>query len=221
MATIKVVDILGRASVILQDTAATRFTNANLLKFFNDGQREVVLHRPDANVTNATFSCASGSKQTLPAAALRLVDIHRNTGGRVVTQVERVMLDQNLPTWHDAVAGNNGIEHFIYDSTDPKSFYVYPKAVSGTHSLEIVYSSVPSDIAISNFSTDTTLMGLDDVYANCLLDYVLHRAYQIDSEEGNISRAQMHFSAFAQSIGIKTRSDAAASPRPMAGGQAA
>jgi len=217
MATIKVVDILGRASVILQDTAATRFTNANLLKFFNDGQREVVLHRPDANVTSETFACANGSKQTLPTAALRLINIHRNSNGNAVTQVERVMLDENLPTWHEALAGTKGIEHFIYDSTDPKNFYVYPKAVSGTHSLEIVYSSVPSDISISNFSTDTTVMGLDDVYANCLLDYVLYRAYQIDSEEGNLSRAQMHFGAFAQALGIKTRSDAAASPKPRAG----
>ncbi len=217
MATIKVVDILGRASVLLQDTAATRFTNANLLKFFNDGQREVVLHRPDANITNATYACATGSKQTLPSAALRLVNVQRNTSGRSVTQVERVILDENLPNWHEALAGSNGIEHFIYDSADPKTFYVYPKAISGTHSLEIVYSSVPSDISISNFATDTSVIGLDDIYANCLTDYILYRAYQIDSEEGNMARAQMHFQAFATSLGIKTRSDASLAPRPRAG----
>ena len=217
MATIKVVDILGRASVLLQDTAATRFTNANLLKFFNDGQREVVLHRPDANIVHATVALATGSKQTLPLAALRLVNIHSNTSGRAVTQVERVILDENLPNWHEALAGSNGIEHFIYDSADPKTFYVYPKAISGTHSLEIVYSSVPSDISISNFATDTSVIGLDDIYANCLTDYILYRAYQIDSEEGNMARAQMHFQAFATSLGIKTRSDASLAPRPRAG----
>ena len=215
--TIKVVDILSRASVLLQDTAATRFTNANLLKFFNDGQREVVVHRPDALVSNGTLACANGSKQTIPSGGHRLVNVHRNTNGRAVTQVERKMLDENLPTWHDETASNNGIEHFIYDSTDPKNFYVYPKAVSGTHSLEIVYSVIPSDISISNFATDTTIVGIDPGYANCLLDYVLYRAYQIDSDEGNISRAQMHYGAFAQSLGMKTRSDAAASPKVRAG----
>ena len=215
--TIKVVDILGRASVILQDTAATRFTNANLLKFFNDGQREVVLHRPDAHVSNSTHACVNGSKQTIPAGGHRLINVHRNTNGRAITQVERKMLDENLPTWHDSTAGTNGIEHFIYDSTDPKNFYVYPKAVSGTHSIEIVYSVIPSDISISNFATDTTVMGIDTAYANCLLDYVLYRAYQIDSDEGNLARAQMHNGAFAQSLGIKTRSDAAASPKVRAG----
>ena len=58
MATIKVVDVLGRASVLLQDTDQTRFSNANLLKFFNDAQREVALQRPDAFMTNGNFTCS-------------------------------------------------------------------------------------------------------------------------------------------------------------------
>ena len=215
MATIKVVDVLNNAKIILQDSGAVRYANASLLKFFNDGQREVVLHRPDANVAAATFACANGSKQALPAAALRLINVIRNTSGRAVSPVDRSMLDQNLPNWHEKIAGVAGIEHFVYEATDPKNFYVFPKAVNGTHSLEIVYSTIPTDIAISNFSSATTVIGLDDVYANCLTDYVLYRAYQIDSAEGNMSRSGMHFQAFLQSLGVKTKSDAAASPRAL------
>ena len=214
MATIKVVDVIARASIILQDTAATRYANANLLKFFNDGQREVVLHRPDANITTETFACANGSKQELPAAALRLVEVIRNVNGNAVTQVDRAILDRNLPNWHETLAGAKGIEHFVYETVNPKNFYIYPKGISGTHSVEIVYSTTPANIAISNFSTDTTVIGLDDVYGNCLIDYVLYRAYQIDSDEGNLQRSGVHFQAFAQSLGIKTKADAAASPRP-------
>ena len=205
MATIKVVDVLNNAKIILQDSGAVRYANASLLKFFNDGQREVVLHRPDANVAAATFACANGSKQALPAAALRLINVIRNTSGRAVSPVDRSMLDQNLPNWHEKIAGVAGIEHFVYEATDPKNFYVFPKA----------YSTIPTDIAISNFSSATTVIGLDDVYANCLTDYVLYRAYQIDSAEGNMSRSGMHFQAFLQSLGVKTKSDAAASPRAL------
>jgi len=212
MATIKVVDVLARISIVLQDTAATRYTNANLVKFLNDGQREVVLHRPDANVTTETFSCANGSKQALPVAGLRLVDVIRNVNGNAITQVERAILDQNLPNWHETLAGAKGIEHFVYDSGNPKNFYIYPKGISGTHSLEIVYSSIP--LVIPTAYSSATNIALDDVYANCLVDYTLYRAYQIDSAEGNIQRSAMHFQAFSQSLGIKTRSDAASSPRP-------
>lgn len=216
MATVKVVgDVLNRASRLLQDTAKVRYTNEELLLFFNDAQREVVLHRPDANTVNFNFTCSAGSKQTLGTQDLRLVDVVRNVNGRVVTQVDRKLLDDTLPNWHNATATlDKKIEHFIYESGDPKNFYVYPNALN-THQLEIVTSRAPSDITVSNFSTDTQTIGLDDLYANAILDYLLYRAYQKDSEfSGSVNQAQMHFQSFANGLGIKTRSDAATDPRP-------
>jgi hypothetical protein len=215
MATIKVVDVLDRASIILQDSSTNvRYPKEELLKFFNDAQKEVVLHRPDANMVNEDFDCVVGSKQSLPAAGLRLVDVVRNKDGRAITQIDRRVLDQTLPDWHEVVAGTNKIEHFIYDSSAPKIFYVYPKATAD-FDLEIVYSAAPADIAISNFGTDTTVLSVDDVYANAILDYVLYRSYQKDSEyAGNSQRAIMHYQGFTNSLGIKTQADIAVTPAP-------
>jgi len=215
MPTTKVVDIIGRASIILQDTSNVRYPNTELLKFFNDGQREVVLHRPDAKTVNAGFTCVAGSKQSLPSTGLRLVDIVRNVNGRAVTQIDRKILDETLPDWHNQVADvTKKIEHFIYDSADPKSFYVYPQALSTTD-LEIVYSTSPADVVVSNFSTSTDVISVDDIYSNCLLDFILYRSYQKDSEyAGNSERSMMHYSAFANSLGIKTRADSAVDPMP-------
>ena len=221
MATTKVVDILDRAAIILQDNTNVRFPNDELLKFFNDAQKEVVLHRPDAKMVNTTYSCVNGSKQTLPSAALRLIEVVRNVGGRAITQINRRILDETLPNWHETVSGTNKIEHFVYDPADPKNFYVYPKGASGTHSLEIVYSSAPPEIAISNFSSDTQVISLDDVYANCILDYVLYRSYQKDSEfAGNAQRAMMHYQSFANALGVKTQADGATTPVPEVVGAA-
>jgi len=221
MADTKVVDILDRAGIILQDNTNVRFPNSELLKFFNDAQKEVVLHRPDAKMVNTTYSCVDGSKQTLPSAALRLIEIVRNVGGRAVTQVQRRILDETLPNWHETTAGTNKIEHFVYDPADPKNFYVYPKGEAGTHSLEIVYSSAPTEISISDFDTDTTTISLDDVYANCILDYVLYRSYQKDSEfAGNAQRAMMHYQSFANALGVKTQADGATTPMPAMVGSA-
>ena len=221
MATTKVVDILDRAAIILQDNTNVRFPNDELLKFFNDAQKEVVLHRPDAKMVNTTYACVDGSKQTLPSAALRLIEVVRNVGGRAITQVQRRILDETLPNWHETTAGTNKIEHFVYDPADPKNFYVYPKGASGAHSLEIVYSSAPSEISVSNFSTDVQVISLDDVYANCILDYVLYRSYQKDSEfAGNAQRAMMHYQSFANALGVKTQVDGATTPVPAAVGAA-
>ena len=221
MATTKVVDILDRAAIILQDNTNVRFPNDELLKFFNDAQKEVVLHRPDAKMVNTTYSCVDGSKQTLPSAALRLIEVVRNVGGRAITQINRRILDETLPNWHETSAGTNKIEHFVYDPADPKNFYVYPKGAAGSHSLEIVYSSAPPEIAISNFGSDTQVISLDDVYANCILDYVLYRSYQKDSEfAGNAQRAMMHYQSFANALGVKTQADGATTPVPEVVGAA-
>lgn len=219
MATTKVVDVLDRAGIILQDNTNVRFPKEELLKFFNDAQKEVVLHRPDAKMVNTNYDCIDGSKQTLPSAALRLIEVVRNVGGRAVTQVQKRILDESLPNWHETVATTNKIEHFIYDPADPKNFYVYPKGANGTHSLEIVYSSSPPEISVSNFATDVQVISLDDVYANCILDYVLYRSYQKDSEfAGNAQRAMMHYQSFANALGVKTQADGATTPVPASAG---
>ena len=131
-------------------------------------------------------------KQTIPTAGLRLIEIVRNVGGRAVTQVDRKILDETLPNWHETTAGTNQIEHYIYDPVT-QSIFTFIRCF-GYASLEIVYSSAPSEISISNFDTDTTTISLDDVYANCILDYMLYRAYQKDSEyAGNAERSMMHY----------------------------
>ena len=216
MATTKAVDILDRASIILQDNTNVRFPNQELLKFFNDAQKEVVLHRPDANMQNAAFTPVDGSKQTIPTSGLRLIDVVRNVGGYAVTQIDRKILDETLPNWHNTVQNaTKKVEHFIFDPADPKTFYVYPKAIAASDSLEIIYSAAPTDIAISNFDTDTTLISLDDIYANCILDYILYRAYQKDSEfAGNAQRSMMHYQGFANALGVKTQVDSVITPSP-------
>jgi len=215
MATTKVVDVLDRASIILQDNSKVRYQNSELLKFFNDAQKEVVLHRPDANMNNTAVDCVAGSKQSLPTDGLRLIDVVQNTGGRAVTQISRQVLDETLPDWHTATGST--VLHFVYDAADPKNYYVYPQATANTD-LDIIYSSAPADIAIADFETDTTTITLDDIYANCILDYILYRLYQKDSEyAGNPQRSMMHYQSFANALGIKTQADSATTPVPAVG----
>ena len=189
MATTKVVDVIDRAAIILQDASHVRYPEAELLKFFNDAQREVVLHRPDAKMVTADYDCVAGSKQSLPATGLRLIDVVRNKDGRAITQVDRKILDETLPDWHETAASSNKIEHYVYDPAAPKVFYLYPKATAD-FDIEIVYSEAPADITISNFSTDTQVISVDDVYAGALLDFVLMRAYQKDSEYAGNARTR-------------------------------
>ena len=212
MATVKVIDLIDRAETVLQDTTNTRWAQAELLSYLNDAQREIVMQRPDAKVTNATLTCAASSKQTLPSGALRLIDIIRNTNGKAITQIDRKILDVQNPSWHTGSA-NTIVEHFMYDPADPKNFYVYPVPANSVQ-IEIAYSQSTTDITIANYSTSTDVIGLDDTYSNAILDYMLYRSYQKDSDfGGNMQKVATHYQSFANSIGLKTRADLVITPQ--------
>ena len=51
-ATVKVIDLIDKAEEILQDNTNVKWSQQSLLSYLNDAQREIVLIRPDANVSN-------------------------------------------------------------------------------------------------------------------------------------------------------------------------
>src|SRR3546814_40166 len=101
------------------------------------------------------------------------------------------------------------IQHYMYDPLDPKHYFVYPKApVSGWY-VQLVYSSAPTDAE----DDDAKTIGIDDIYANALVDYVLYRAYSKDAQYAqNASLAAAHYGVFANSLGVKTANDQSRNP---------
>lgn len=138
--------ILRRVIDESQDGTSIRWPLNELTRYLNDGQREIVIYRPDAMVTNATLALAAGAKQALPTGGTKLIDVVRNTAGnkRAVRLTNREILDAQTPGWQ-GLTGVAEILHFMYDARDPKTFYVYPPSASA--SLEIVYAALPADIA--------------------------------------------------------------------------
>lgn len=213
MGTMQVVDVLNRANTILNDTTKIRWPMPELLDWYNDAQRAIVVRRPDANPTDEAFGCVQGTRQQLPATGLRLIDVTRNeSAGTAITNVDRAILDEQYRDWHDASSPVTDVLHFIYDDRNPKIFYLFPASAS-SHQVRICYSTALADVAISDFNTDNQVIALDDTYCNALIDWILYRAYSKDSEytknEGNKMGA---IKAFENSLGIKTQVDATVSP---------
>lgn len=208
--------ILDKAGTILQDVTKIRWATAELLGWLNDGQREVVIIRPDASVSTKAVLLAAGTKQTLGAGAtadaISLLKVVRNMGttgttpGAAIRIVSGEILDAQVPDWHSG-AQSAAVVHAVYDPRVPKQFYVYPPN-TGTGFAEISYSSAPAAIAAS-----TDLITIDDVFANALLDYVLYRAYSKDAVyAGNGNRALAHYQAFLNTLGARAQNLAANNP---------
>ncbi len=206
MPTTKVVDTINQVAVTLQDPTFVRWTQQELLGYLNDAQRAVVLFRPDANVVNITHTCTASAKQSLPATAIRLVNVIRNKDGRAITKIDRATLDVQLPNWFETPITADGVKHYVHDPVDPTVFYLFPKPTTDNQ-IELVHSAAPIDIAVTNFATDTSTIGVDDIYVNAIRDYMAFRAYQKDSEYANLNRAAAYLQSFAQLLGVKAQAD--------------
>jgi hypothetical protein len=214
--------IIRRCVETLQDTTSIRWPVPELVRYLNDGQREVVMYRPDSMVTNQTVTCVAGSRQSLPANGAKLIEVVRNARSagtrRAVRMVNREILDAQTPGWH-ALPGQDDVLHFMYDPRDPRVFYVYPPATASAQ-LDIVYAAYPTDITEpadgSLYTAVTGNISLPDIYGNVLQDYILARCYMKDSEyAGNAQRAQAHYTLFANALGIEIKGTLDFAPKPV------
>ena len=212
MGTVKIVDVLDRANTVLNDATKVRWPFAELLGWYNDAQRAIIIRRPDANSQNTTFACVNDSLQSLPTTALRLIDIIRNEdNGTAITKMTRDIFDNQYRNWH-STNGTKDVKHFTYDDLDPKTFYLFPVPIDA-HSIRLIYSQALPDAVIADFDTDVQTIGLSDTYTNALIDFILYRAFLKDSEYSqNSQRSSASFAAFENSIGKKTQIDSAVSP---------
>ena len=214
MGTITTATILKNVQLLLQDSSNVRWSQDELIGWLNDGQRESVIIRPQVNVKNQQVLLSAGkTKQTIPSDGVMLIDITRNSGadgntvGEAIRMVSRESLDAMLPTWHSDTNAIGKIRHFVFDERDPKTYYVFPKAPATTWYVDLVYSAVPADCTLSG------TIGIDDIYANAMVDYVMYRAYSKDSENPqNRESALMHYRAFAFGLGAKSQNEGAQKP---------
>ncbi|AXE37185.1 DUF6682 family protein [Chromobacterium phragmitis] len=202
--------ILDRAGVLLVDQTNINWPRPELLGWLNDGQREVVIHRPDSCTRNEDMALVAGTKQQLPAAALKLIEVVRNSDGHAITPTARRTLDANKRDWH-VMAASSTILHYVFDLRDPQRFYVYPPAAAGTK-VEVIYSTAPKDCE----SEDADL-GISEVYANVLTDYVLYRAFSKPGEAGSPAAAASYYQTFTNALSGKTAVDQMFAPGQQPG----
>jgi hypothetical protein len=214
MGTITAASVISKAQIILQDTTGVRWpSDTELLGWLNDGQREVMVYKPNANAKNMAIKLATGTKQSLPDDGVQLIDVVRNMGtngttpGRSIRIVMREILDAQVPDWHFSAA-NAVAKHYTYSMLDPKTFYVYPpQPASNQGYVEMVYGATPTDATING------VINIDDIYQNALIDYILYRAYSKDTEyAADSNRADKHQTAYIASLTGKAKAEIGVNP---------
>lgn len=196
----KVSSLTTRAGKILKDANHVRWTDAELLLWYNDAVRDTVQFDTAANSKHVTQILAAGARQSIPADAVALLDVAGNINadgshGSQIFMCDRKALDAFMPKWQ-AGSQKTSVQNAMYDPGDRKTYYVYPPVAAGTK-IEIVHSFIPSEA--TNAASDD--IALDPQYFTPLLDYMLWRAFSKDSENpASKARADSHSSAFQSAL---------------------
>ncbi len=188
------------------------------LDYYHAALRQLVLVRPDAHYKTVSVTLVSGTKQTLPSDALRLIDITRNMGtdgstpGAPVTEIPRSDLDDSLLDWHTA-DGEIAINHFSYNIKTPKKFFVTPPVHASTVvQVEMDYSYLFTEVAIANVTT--TEVELDETFIGPVQDWMMKLAYQIDTESAHNQNISMRCEqSFYQGLGLEFKAGKSIAPQ--------
>ena len=210
MGTILASDIGTRAKTILQDSAGVRWTDTELLRWVNDGQREIVAMLPSAFTKATVATLAAGTRQTATALGLtdcvQVVRLTRNyaadgsTVGGAISVCDMAWLDRELPDWHQTSAASEA-KHYMVNAQEPKTAWIYPPVTAGLK-VEVIYHATPPDVAaIGN------AIALDDIYANPLGYYVLFRALSKRLKNNATAKqdAVGYYTMMANLLGVKLK----------------
>lgn len=213
-------EVITRVATLLQDIEATRWPTDELVSFLNDGQREVVMYRPDACTKTEQVTCIAGARQALPAGGTKLLSVRRTGGAtqRALRMVSQGVLDAQQPSWYD-LDETEDLLNYMYDPREPTVYLVYPPAAA-TAKLQITYAAYPEDVppaglGVPASGVTTTPMDLPDLFANALVDYVMYRALSKDAEyAGSAERAALYYAAFNNAMGSESAATVGAAPVP-------
>lgn len=212
--------IVHRAAETLQDLTSIRWPAAELVRYLNDGQREIGFAQPEAVYgSTQSYALAAGANQMLPSEGNKLITVRCNGGGGPAIRLTSMeILDAQIPNWRSITPAST-IVHYMYDERTPRLFHVYPPAASGA-TVDLSYSKNPVDIAEPSTGAtwaqvdNVTPLSVIDLYANVLVDYILHRAYAKDAEYAqNAQLSAAYYQAFASALGIERSATVSVSPK--------
>lgn len=196
-------ELIDEVSLQLNDTDKITWTEAMLIDYINSGQKIIATFRPDAAQTTVSIQLVTGSRQAMPTAARRLLEITRNMGndgntpGNVIRAADHESLRLFDASWH-ANTSVAEIKNYSYNEKTPDIFYVDPPS-DGTGYIEMSYSVVPTVI-----TQTTDILDIGDIYKEPLIQWMMFRAYSVEVDSvSSRNRARAHEESFYNIMGRK------------------
>ena len=194
--------ILTRQRDLVQDVDAVRWLDPEVLRWLNDGIRELCLKRPTAHTRHTTLALGATARQSVSSiqGAWAIVDVpftldELGNPGKSIRKCAVTDLDAIDPDWRNKTG--NDVKHWAAD-VEPHTFYVYPgKPKDITRHVNVVVAQTPPEV-----TSLAQVIPVDDIYANALGYYLAFRLYSKDSDsQASPAAATAYYTLFTNSLG--------------------
>lgn len=212
-------NIIREVSIQLNDQRParvyTRWTRDMLVGYLSDAVAEVSGIRPDLFTIRVEVPLVAGRLQEIPAQYSSLVRIEQSDGSPVYQADMELMkgytgVSPDTTTYLTDVNGNVTYRawSFSVDPNNTKVYYVSPMVPPGGQWTAI--ASVVKEPVEYSVTRLNEVVELDSSIINCAKDYMLGRAYEIDSESAESrGNSVKHMTQFYQYFNIKYKAESA------------
>lgn len=173
-------DVITRVRRKFGDEAGVQIDDADVIRWINDAQRDVVMKNETVlQTTSLANAVANQQDYTLPTNLLVLRGVHfKLTGNPSYYRLEGMSFNE----FDEQI---NGWEGTLYGPSVPTVYTTYGGAIkvfpipvsSGTNNFKLYYSRQPVDVTTSASSIDLPL-----AYHNGIVDYCMAQAYELDED---------------------------------------
>jgi hypothetical protein len=216
---IEVQEIVTSVRLLLNDVGADRWDDDQLLNWIYEAHIQVINDAPDLCKVRGVVATVAGAAQTLPATIHTLVYVYGicNVSGvvsSILTEVTDTELFIENPAWMSAAAATP--VHWAHNSANAGAYYLYPFS-AGTGYILADYIEQPT--LGTDVATDTLDM-FDVTLIPAFVDYVLYRAFGIDSDHTeNMALSKDYLSSYVAKLAGVMDSDATLRAPRVAPGQ--
>lgn len=213
---VSIKSVLERVVGMLEDETSVTWTLADLVRYANDGQTDMLVRRPDLFVASIEHPLVAGWRQNIPTDCTKLVEIDGNAVGtlRACTKTQRALLDAQVPGWRGMTQVLEP-EHFMFDDREPQQFDVYPPAKVGARLFTRCVrrpTPIPAPAPSATLASLAGDIGIPDEMNVALQHYITARCYAEGGEDANLPLAEKHLSLYANTLGVEVEATRAVAP---------
>jgi hypothetical protein len=188
-------DVITRIRRTFGDEAAVQIQDADIIRWINDGQVEIVKNNEAALQKTGFVDLVAGTSQyALPTdlMILRTLRYKYTTMPSFVAlkYMNMQQFDESIDSWDGTLYGNGSPQ--IFTLFEGKATLFPTPDQSATSGLKVLYNQKPSDVALITDSLSVPLL-----YHNTIVSYCMWQASLLDEEH---EPALMYQSSFQQDM---------------------